>query len=81
MRKSTLFITKKTWDYWERHCKGKLKHKTIQSAQTHVDDLKKKKPTEGFNYYVCKFCSKLHVGHIKTNPTVGEQAQAASAGV
>lgn len=79
--KRTLFITKKSWNYWERHCKGKIKHKIIQSAQAHINGLKKKSPTEEFNYYVCRFCSKLHVGHIKTNPTAQEQlAQTAKAG-
>lgn len=80
MKRQSLFITKKSWAYYERHCRGKIKHVAIHQAQTHVDDLKKKKPAEDFNYYVCRFCLKLHVGHVKTNPTVKEQALGASAG-
>ncbi len=81
MMRKTLFITKKSWAYYERHCKGKIKHIAIHQAQTHVDGLKKAKPNEDFNYYICRFCMKLHVGHVKTNPTVQEQkAQGAASG-
>jgi len=76
----TVFITKKSWSYWERHCKGKIKHIAIHQAQAHVDGLKKKAPAEDFNWYVCRFCLKLHVGHVKTNPTAKEQSQSAAAG-
>jgi len=75
-----MFITKKSWAYYERHCRGKIKHGAIHEAQAHVDELKRKKPAEDFNFYICHFCSKLHVGHIKTNPTAKEQARAAIIG-
>ena len=62
---SPMFITKENWDYYFRHCRGKVKHETAQSAQSHVDSLHRKLPADDFHYYRCDFCKKLHVGHIK----------------
>ena len=77
---NTLFITKKSWAYYERHCKGKIKHKAMHHVARHLEGLKRRYPNEAFTWYVCRFCSNMHIGHVKTSPTAQEQGQAASAG-
>jgi hypothetical protein len=45
----TLFITKKSWAYYERHCKGKIKHKAMHHVARHLEGLKRRYPDETFN--------------------------------
>ena len=66
MAARTTFITNKSWAYWERHCKGKIKH-TEESAERNRKAMEKSYGTE-FSKYVCNFCHKWHVGHKKEQP-------------
>src|SRR4051812_31575130 len=56
----SLIVTKRNWAYYERHCRGKIKHKTLEIAQSWAG-IK-------MQVYTCKFCGSLHVGHGRGEP-------------
>jgi hypothetical protein len=65
------YITGNNWDYYERHCKGKIKHQSAESANAHIADLAKNRSGIEYDWYECNFCSlennrKFHVGERKS---------------
>lgn len=65
MKSRKLFISKANWDYYERHCKGKIKHSTTRQAEMHIRGLNRVHPLERYKMYACNFCQHIHVGHQK----------------
>jgi hypothetical protein len=64
------YISKSNYDYYERHCKNKIKHTSVVAALNHIESLRKKDPRLEHDWYECNFCSlsdkkMYHVGGRK----------------
>jgi hypothetical protein len=55
--------TPEKFDQWVRQCRGKQKHRAIYQVLDVMKELKRKNPSDEYNWYICKYCSFLHVGH------------------
>lgn len=46
-----------------RGCAGKIRHETPESAQRHIDRLRKR-DEDPMKMYVCPLCQHWHVAHV-----------------
>jgi hypothetical protein len=61
--KETKQITPDNYDQYVRQCRGKEPLRAIYQALEMIESLNKKNPNDVYNWYICKFCAHIHVGH------------------
>lgn len=65
MRMCSRVVRDEDTAYLKRHCTGKFRHKSEESANKEASRMSKKRRDINFESYACEFCGTWHIGREK----------------